>query len=213
MNLEKYKNDGWGLSMPQLKQLSNIIEQIDKPVVNIIEFGSGKSTEFLSDIGLNLKKNIKITSFDDNEKYAYSGNSENVDLKIRNLVECSDSDYNKMFELKSFNPSVMFKKESLLSSRQKNNFYEILDGDLNGVYDLMILDGPNGNGRNISFLHIKEHLSVDSIILIDDSTHYDFMEKLSLFFEYEILYKNETGIMNQWNNGGDYHIVKVTNIL
>jgi hypothetical protein len=213
MDLEKYKNDGWGLSKPQLQQLLNLIEAIDKPVINVVEFGSGKSTEFLSNINLNLLKTVKITSFDDNEDYAYRGNSNNVDLKIRNLLECSDSDYNKMFESKSFIPSVMVKKESPLSSRQKNNFYEILDGDLKGVYDLMILDGPNGNGRNIAFLHMKKHLSVDSLILIDDYTHYDFMEKLSLFFEYKVIHKNQSGLINQWDNGGNYYIVRVTNIL
>ena len=35
-------------------------------------------------------------------------------------------------------------------------------------YDLIIIDGPNGNGRNIAYLHIKDRVKKNSIIFIDD---------------------------------------------
>jgi hypothetical protein len=212
MDLEKYKNDGWGLSKPQLEQLLKVINKFEKETVRVLEFGSGKSTEFLGDITTNGIKNLDITTFDDNPNFSYNGNHNNVNIKFRDLVECSDYNYNEMFINKKFNKSCMLKKTTPLSTRQKNNFYEILDGDLNGYYDVIILDGPNGNGRNISYLHIINHVYDGSIMLIDDINDYDFMEKLSLLFDYEILYKNKTGKINQWLNGGDYSIVKITKI-
>lgn len=210
MDLEKYKNDGWGLSRLQLEQLLDIIKKNNKSIIRVIEFGSGKSTEFLGDITLYGIKNLEITTFDDNPEFAYNGNHTNVVLKLRNLVECSDEDYDKMFISRIFDKTVMKIKTTPLTTRQKNNFYNIEDGDLTGIYDIMILDGPNGNGRNISYLHIQNHLSIDSIVLVDDFTHYDFMDKLSIFFEYDILHKNQSGGIDQWNNGGNYCIVKIT---
>ena len=50
MDLNRYKNDGWGLSKKQMTELLNLINDYKKSVVRIIEFGSGKSTEFLGDM-------------------------------------------------------------------------------------------------------------------------------------------------------------------
>jgi hypothetical protein len=212
MELEKYKNDGWGLSRKQLNELLGIIKNFKSDKIRVLEFGSGKSTEFLVDIVLNKIKNIEITSFDDNIEYAYNGKYEFLDLKIRNLLECDDKTYESMFDNLEVNVSQLSKKVTPLTSRQKNNFYEILPGDISGTYELMILDGPNGNGRNFSFLYAKNHLVVGSIILVDDFNHYDFMERLSLLFEYEVLYENQGGGLDQWETGGNYKTVKITKL-
>jgi hypothetical protein len=210
MDINRYKNDGWGLSKKQMTELLNLINDYKKSVVRIIEFGSGKSTEFLGDITTNGVKEVEVTTFDDNLNFSYKGNHSNVVLKIRPLVECSDENYEKMFIDRIFDKKVMKTKVTPLSTRQKNNFYDIQDGDLNGLYDIMILDGPNGNGRNISYLHIHNNLDVNSIVLIDDSSQYDFIPYFEKFFEHNIIYSSNTGMVDQWNNGGDYIITKIT---
>jgi hypothetical protein len=212
MELEKYKNDGWGLSKKQLNELLGIIKDFKSDKIRVLEFGSGKSTEFLVDVVLNKIKSIEITSFDDNIEYAYNGNYEFLDLKIRQLLECDDKSYELMFNNLSIDSNLLHKKITPLTSRQKNNFYEILPGDISGTYELMILDGPNGNGRNLSFLHVKNHLTINSIVLVDDFNHYDFMQRLSLLFEYEVIYENQGGGVDQWNTGGNYKIVKITKL-
>jgi hypothetical protein len=213
MELEKYKNDGWGLNEEQFNTLLKIIKNYEKPHLRVVEFGSGKSTEFLCDINESGIKKLEIVSFDDNEEFAYNGSHNCLDLKIRKLTECSDVDYNKMFSCKGIVKEYLKDKVTPLTSRQRNNFYDIREGDLSGIYDLMILDGPNGNGRNIGYLYIKNHLDIESIVLVDDYTHYDFMEKLSLFFEYEILHQKRTLTNKLWSGGGDYTIVKIKKIL
>ena len=212
MNIEKYKNDGWGLSKQQLTQLVEIIKSSDKDELRVVEFGSGKSTEFLVDIVLGGIKKLQIVSFDDNPEYAYKneGNHAFLNLLIRDLQECSDASYEKMFKDRKLDKTLLSTKTTPLHSRQKNNFYEVKDGDLTGIYDLMILDGPNGNGRNISYPYMVDHLDVGSVVLIDDYTHYDFVEKFGLFFEFDELHEANNGGVNQWNTGGIYKIVKIT---
>jgi hypothetical protein len=212
MDIEKYKNDGWGLSRKQLIELLEIIKNFESNNVRVLEFGSGKSTEFLVDVVLNKIKNLDITSFDDNIQYAYQGDYEFLKLKIRELLECDDETYDLMFKNLQIDINKLNRKTTPLTSRQKNNFYEILPDDIFGIYDLMILDGPNGNGRNFSFLYVKNNLAIGSVVLIDDFNHYDFMEKLSLLFEYEVLHENQGGGVDQWNTGGIYKIVKITKL-
>jgi hypothetical protein len=210
MDLEKYKNDGWGLSKKEFEDILEIISNHDKEELRVVEFGSGISTQFLIDINREGVKKITIDSFDDDPTYAYKGKDNCLNLMIRPLMECSDGSYNQMFDKKDFISELTHQKKTPLHSRQKNNFYTINEGDLTGIYDLMILDGPNGNGRNISYLHMHKHLDVGSIVLIDDYTHYDFVDKFKIFFETERLYENTTGMKNQWENGGDYEIYKIT---
>lgn len=212
MDIEKYKNDGWGLSRKQLIELLEIIKNFESNNLRVLEFGSGKSTEFLVDVVLNKIKNLEITSFDDNIQYAYQGDYEFLKLKIRELLECDDETYDLMFKNLEIDINKLNRKTTPLTSRQKNNFYEILPDDIFGIYDLMILDGPNGNGRNFSFLYVKNHLTIGSVVLVDDFNHYDFMEKLSLLFEYEVLHENQGGGIDQWNTGGIYKIVKITKL-
>jgi hypothetical protein len=202
MDYKKYKNDGWGLSELALKKISEIVDNIGTTSIKVVEFGSGLSTQFLVDLDSEHKKDIIITSFDNDPNYAYRGGG--VNLLMRNLVECSDDNYEKMFSEKKYNINYMKPKTSPLTTRQKNNFYDIQDGDLYGEYDIMILDGPNGNGRNISYLHMKEHLKSGSYILIDDYNHYDFVDRFLLFFNAEEVFKH-----TDRTNGGEFVIYRI----
>jgi hypothetical protein len=203
MDYSKYKNDGWGLSELALKQIADLIEnKIDTNVVKVVEFGSGISTRFLVDLDSESKKDIIITSFDNDPAYAYKGGG--VTLHMRKLMECTDKAYDLMFENKEYDRVYMKPKSSPLTTRQKNNFYDIQEGDLGGEYDLMILDGPNGNGRNISYLHMKEHLKSGGYVLIDDFTHYDFVDRLLTIFEAELIFEH-----NDRANGGEFVIYKI----
>lgn len=186
MELDKYDYSGWTLGRDQIRDLYNLIKEHKKNNLRVLEFGSGLSTEFLVDVVLNGVKNLEITSFDNREEFSFKNknNYPFLSVKIRDLFECDDKSYSDMFITKKINNERFKIKKSPLSIRQKNCFYEIRKDDINGVYDLMILDGPNGNGRNISFLHTKDNLEKGTIVLIDDFNHYDFLEKFSLFYEY-----------------------------
>lgn len=215
MNIEKYKNDGWGISRLGFTKINEIIDNNFKETYKIVEFGSGNSTRYLIDKSIEKDEKIVVDSFDNDLNFAFKDNKKYTFLNfmMRDLVECNDINYNVQFNNKRYDPFLMKNKESELSTRQRNNFYNIKSNDLNNIYDLIILDGPNGNGRTFAYLHLMEHVNENTYIYIDDFLDHDIHEKFKLIFpnakEY---YKHisQTGKSNQWINGGDFIIYKLT---
>ena len=90
MNLDKYKTNGWGLSKTALEYLNQIIQY--NRIKRIIEFGSGKSTEFLCDAQKEYNLELHITSFDNDEKYCYTPKKDDsCNVLIRELGESTDN--------------------------------------------------------------------------------------------------------------------------
>lgn len=208
VNLEKYRNDGWGLSKKCFENLTTIFKTFNGRI-NVVEFGSGVSTEFLVDM-IHEGYDLRIVSYDDDVKYATKARHENLKLYVTGLVECHDSDFNIQFSEKKFNKKVYFKKITPVHTRQKNTFYDIKDSELPDIIDVMIIDGPHGNGRSIAFLYGIDRLRKGSFVIIDDYNHYDFVERFQkLFPESELVAASNTGSINQWDLGGNYQIFKL----
>ncbi len=175
MNFEKYKNDGWGISVDGFKEIYKILQE--HKISNVVEFGSGISTKFFID----YDSTLKILSFDNEVKYQHEI------AVMRPLVECSDESYELMFKTKQYNQDAFKLRTDPPHTRQKNCFYQIEEDILKDKYDLVILDGPHGNGRSISFLHLKGKLNIPSYIFIDDYNHYDFVDRCNMIFDTEII--------------------------
>ena len=172
VDLNKYTFNGWGLSEEAFETLEQIVES--ENITEVLEFGSGQSTYFLNDLNLN------ILSFDDN--IDYSAKVEGVVL--RDLISVSDSDFNKIINNKISFYDVCQKYDFVKQkhSKQKNCFYKLNSEDIKEKYQLIILDGPNGNGRSIAFNVIQNKIKYPSYILIDDYDHYPFIEHFNNFF-------------------------------
>ncbi|MGL4821298.1 MAG: hypothetical protein ACRC5C_15210, partial [Bacilli bacterium] len=56
--------------------------------------------------------------------------------------------------------------------------------------DVVLLDGPHGNGRSLAFPMLYDRLAPNALVLVDDHTHYPFEADLFALFHYETLYKN-----------------------
>ncbi len=208
LNIDKYKNDGWGLSKKCFIDIEKILSEFKKPI--IVEFGSGISTTFLIDYLNENDKNGKVYSFDNDINFSSKIKDNKLILKITDLVDCSNIDYNEMFDKKKIIYDKFKLKDGLPSSRQQNCFYNITKGDLPIKIDILILDGPNGNGRNFAFLYLMNRLKTNSYVVIDDYNHYDFCEKFKYIFpNNELIYENMTGMINQWELGGNYRIYKI----
>lgn len=214
MDFLKYKNNGIGLSKISLELLEKHIFELckEKGSVKIIEFGSGFSTKFLIDLKNYYNLDLEIDSFDDSSIYSYKKNINDtfVDVKIRKLLHCSKEDYEIMFSNKEYDHSRMKFYEEQPSYRQKNCFYDIQKDDLKDTYDLVILDGPNGNGRNFCYLWLKNRLVPGSMIFIDDIDHYDFEDKMNSIFNTELVHKHlDDDRINKWENGGRIGLFRV----
>lgn len=140
MNINTYINNGWGISRLGFEKLFEILQTIESP--RIIEFGSGKSTEFFEDYYDEINSNLNVRSFDDNIDFAYKSSIKpKIEVRLRDLVECSDNDLDEMFEKKQIIKSLFVNKTSPLETRQKNNFYKFKDDDIEGIYNIVLLDG------------------------------------------------------------------------
>jgi len=211
INYDNYKNDGWGLSKLGFKKLYSHISNNPKETLQILEFGSGVSTKFFSDLSNILNKCIFITSFDNSAEFMYNDKTDkNVVVNLRDLNETDDKGFNEMFKNKSYDGKLMKHKTS---EHLRNQFYDLKPNDLYGTYDYMLLDGPHGNGRSLAFLYAKQYLAENSIVFIDDHTHYDFVERFLSLYEGKELFTNVSGNENKWSNGGDFTIYKITKIL
>lgn len=234
--LDNYKNDGWGLTRLALEQLQGLLIQCleSGEKVNILEFGSGSSTRFFVDavIKNQLQDKVSITSFDDN--WDYMPNFEGLDvssflsLHQRDLVECDDESFEAMFQAGQYQAESFHAKQTELHTRQRNNFYHIGAEDLQGSYDIVVLDGPHGNGRSIAFLHLLEHLAQPTYVLVDDHTHHDFEQRMLGLMVGEKVFENRSGkatrleklgalfsaskreALSQWQRGGDFAIYRLT---
>ena len=172
VSFDKYIYNGWGLSKSALIKLKEIIEEYN--LKRVIEFGSGQSTLFLNDI------RIDYISFDDNINYAAKLNN----VIIRDLIQLDDTTFNDVITNKINYLDICENKivVKLRNTRQKNCFYKFKSNDIDGEFDLILLDGPNGNGRSIAFNVIKPFLSNRAFILVDDYNHYQFIEHLKNTF-------------------------------
>lgn len=172
INYNKYTYNGWGLSKEALQFLQKIITK--NSLKSAIEFGSGQSTSFLEDMGINY------ISFDNDPQYA----APYKNVKITELKELDDKTFSKVInnEIDYIDINFKFKKPSKIHTRQKNCFYSLNKKDINTKFDLVILDGPNGNGRSLSYNFLKPYLLPISFILIDDYTNYPFIDHLKLTY-------------------------------
>jgi len=207
MVITKYKNDGWGLSAKEFELLYQFLKSNSKPL-NVVEFGSGRSTEFLVDVMTETGNQLNIYSFDDSKEYAFSGTHPNLKLNIVPLVECSDTNFELMFNDKKYQEGNFTLKTTPVHTRQRNTFYKIDDEMLPEKIDLMILDGPHGNGRSIGFLRCVDRLKEGSVVLIDDASHYPFFENLKRLKNVEIQYEQHNRD-NKWYGGGDFVLCKI----
>ena len=218
MEFLNYKS-GPGLDMYALKCIYGVLQK-KTDNINILEFGSGFSTQFLIDYKLTKNKNITIDSYDNDKKWCFQ-EAEKYDflnLNVEPLISCSDEDFNNQIQNKEYD-STCFKTHVSLPYnhpkywRQRNCFYNVKN--LKNNYDLVIIDGPNGNGRAIAYLHIKDKVKKGSYILVDDHNSrdgdydYKFVEHLMNIIPVEIVYKHENSKNPSWETGKNFVLFKV----
>jgi hypothetical protein len=221
MELENY-NVGAGLNKKVYIELVKILDTIcnKQDVVRVLEFGSGMSTKFFIDYNNKNKTDkdiLNITSFDNDLKWCYKKSPEDtcLNLFIRPLVECNEIDFNIQMKDKLFNPDVFSLRKTAPTWRQRNCFYNIDSNDIVGEYDIIVIDGPNGNGRNISYLHFMKNVKPGTIIVLDDHNshdnnfNYNFIKYFNHFFKSEEIYRHESTLQGNFKEGGNFVFFKI----
>ena len=58
--------------------------------------------------------------------------------------------------------------------------------------EIMVLDGPNGNGRSLAFALLADRLLIPAWLVVDDYDHYPFLEDLGRLFEFSVIARLDT---------------------
>jgi hypothetical protein len=155
----------------------------------VLEFGSGRSTKFIESELLRAGGRGRLISYDHDLTYAYIPKTGFSEVRIRALATWKDQrSFDLLFSAGWTRPVYPVTLSEGMEFRARNTFYEIMDDDLENVFpDLVILDGPNGNGRSAAFPLLVDNLKPGSRILIDDLDHYDFKEKMQQVLNVETL--------------------------
>jgi hypothetical protein len=178
--------------------------------VSVVEFGSGKSTALLSHLKAAYQiQDMRVVSYDSSAHWAAAG-SVGVDVRVRGVSTCTDEAFERMFAERRYDSSAMSPGEHLLPLdwHIRNGWYKVHPSELlllcaysdsesadpslvNTPFDLVVVDGPNGNGRSLAFLAIQHCVKVGTVFFIDDHMHYDFVERLQQVFRVEKLHGSE----------------------
>jgi hypothetical protein len=145
-----YDYTGWEISPDCLIRLQELLVDKNPTRLDIVEFGSGRSTEVMSIfVSTNSIPGV-LDSFDADQNYAHSL------AKIRTIIPYDDR-------------PVCFGNDY--------SFYDIKEEDLtSSKYDLVILDGHHGHGRSVAWKLLQDRLEIGCLVLIDDFDHYPFIE-------------------------------------
>lgn len=182
--------NGWGLDPQLLSNLALYLNQANR----IIEFGSGSSTQFMLDYREKHNLDYELYSFDHNVDHAFKPalKHKKFKLKIRELVQYEEGAMSQFLTGGKLGKKIKVPKEHYGNTRLKNCFYNLKKNDLVGKYDIVIVDGPNGNGRGFSYGYLKGHIDVGTIIIIDDFHHHPFLAHCNMVLNTKVVYhKND----------------------
>jgi hypothetical protein len=159
--------------------------KIETDIQDFIHFNSGWSLSpyeiYLSIKNVTFENKLKILEFGSGD-----GTTKLVDfLNKKNVIFC----YTSVEHDKSFakTPNVDYITYDLSNGYNLSEI-ENVDLHLEKIYDLVIVDGPNGIGRCVWYSKIKNNVREGTIILVDDFHHYkEFSLELDKNFEYEVI--------------------------
>jgi predicted O-methyltransferase YrrM len=203
-NAEQYSRwNPWMLSREAISAACGIIASAGTG--SIVEFGSGYSTIVINDFLRSINSAASLISFEHRkasmrEVMKHIAPRWGTAYRLRQLVQFSDQLSQLIFcghanvELLTVGHAPIVPVEDHDRTDLKNAFYFIdCEADLPGTIDLVILDGPNGNGRSIAFPLLRGRMRRGSHILIDDVEDHPFIEQMGRVFDYQMIRHCTTG--------------------
>lgn len=176
---------------------------------SILELGSGQSTLFLREL-IRTGLDIAVTSYEHDKSWSDFVRDAVRGCDSIQIVECDLRDVDDPIWEKIFSCPRMASelwnqysrpvgKEASRDTRMHNAFYAIPKNALphGSHHDGMIVDGPHGNGRSLSFPLLRNYIRPGTIVLMDDYHHYPFLKDMARIFDYEILESHKHRFSNK----------------
>ncbi|MCC6454896.1 MAG: class I SAM-dependent methyltransferase [Caldilineaceae bacterium] len=193
--------DSWSLHPDTCYWIANLI--MSERIHHVIEFGAGFSTIFLDRFIRDLKLDITVESFEHQSNFnsrlqRWLEGSTSTSLHFCKLWQASDQVFQRMFESPddSYATFAQLAKEVPVGQYHETRLRNVFYGyDFSQIasksIDLLILDGPNGNGRSLAFPLLKEKLANPCWIVVDDYLDYPFLDDLRRVSHVEIMRRRE----------------------
>ena len=176
---------------------------------SILELGRGQSTLFLREL-IRAGVNITVSSCEHDKNWSdfvrdAVRDCDSIQIFGCDLRKVDDQIWDKIFSCPRMASelwnqySTPVGKEFIKDTRMHNAFYAISKDALpHGSHlDGMIVDGPHGNGRSLSFPLFRNYLRLGTIVLMDDYHHYPFLMDMTRIFDYEILERHKHRFSNK----------------
>lgn len=202
---------GWALTKSSLRLLfANIDQSQLMKKYCVVELGGGQSTLFWKEMS-DVFPGLTVTTWEHSQQFIDTLNSKvagsSIRMEHRKLQQYSDMEWEKIFscrELKDIENALATSSPSDLPISEYNNtrahnvFYSIDDIHIpTENIDILVVDGPHGNGRSLAFAVFAKYFRQGTIILIDDVSHYPFLEMLSKFTTFRVL-NTSFSLNKQW---------------
>jgi hypothetical protein len=196
---KKFKFRGWSLAKSAIRYTILELFSVKRESFNIVELGGGVSTFFWYFLKKELVNiDFKITTFEHDKDWSEYLNKEvgsMVNILHCRLKQLSENERINLFEKPAEAVTNWQKTDKFLpenqykTTRVRNVFYDFPSSYFknNTKIDLLIVDGPHGNGRSMCFPLLKEKIGNGTIILLDDYNHYPFVDDLQKIFKVESL--------------------------
>jgi hypothetical protein len=198
---EESWNYGPALDRSALVHLCRHIEAGDAPI-SVLELGGGRSAflwQAFQSMGL-LSVNV-VTLLHDPvpaEQLARRTREGGAVLVMRSgLKQITDEEWERLFADPSVAADMWPSAGTGVASENyhhytiRNTFYDNVQLPLGEqAVDVMIVDGPHGNGRSLAYPLFSRKLKPDALILVDDFDHYPFLADLGRIFHYRELYRD-----------------------
>ncbi|MED1915384.1 hypothetical protein P4V64_08730 [Bacillus thuringiensis] len=172
----------------------------------VLQFGGGDSALFWKALGDLELLRVHVTIVEHHPIRAKEiteslGDVPHVALVTSSLKQLSEEEWNKVFDNPAESRSLWPAIGQRVPENQfdhfsiQNAFYADLDQlSLSGhSVDVMVVDGPHGNGRSLAYPLFVATLKPDALILVDDFDHYPFLAHLGKIYHYEELFREIAG--------------------
>lgn len=172
----QFSYSGWELPPNCLLKIQEIIVSKNITKLDVLEFGSGKSTDTILDfIKINNLAGV-YDCFDAHSEYAHP----------KAILKEIYSPYTK----ESVNEKGLI---------YEYVFYRLDDSDFNSNdYNLVISDGHHGPGRMECWKYTKNRTAADCVVVIDDYDHYPFVEEFMKYYPNAIKLASHWELNNRW---------------
>lgn len=213
---EQYRRwNGWALERAGIVWLAKLI--LEQGIRRIVEFGAGYSTvaltEFLRQVHA---KDTHMDSFEHVPEFVeririFLPEETRANLHCIKLLQVEDAVFEGLFDAPDpcgdfIASACLVPAERYLETRLRNLFYGF---DFRtwppASVDLMILDGPNGNGRSLAFPFLKKTMRLPGWVLVDDYRHHPYLNYLQRVFVGHVVQQVDAGHKN-------YALVKLSGL-